>query len=485
MAGNSQTNPEGSQKPQQLEGNPSRKQRPEAQPKTSFNPFIKNVTFPDAHALFGFCPTSLNENKDRCVFVLDTNTLLLPYTVGTHSLKEIGRVYESLATKNRLVVPGQVAREFATLRANKLLELIKHLNDYKSDIAKEREAPRYPLLEALEEYNDFKKLHAEHIQLRRKVVETVDRIVRKIRNWNMDDPISTLYRNLFTPTVVVEPEHDEQKTIAEMEHRFTHSLPPGYSDRSKPDGGIGDLLIWFTILQVGKGKRPVAFVSQDEKIDWIYKVGENRLYPRQELLDEFRRESGGETFYHIRLGDLLELFGASKSIVKEVRDKENTRSRLAGGAISGTHAEIELHDMRQRLAKLEHHITAIIRHTDFLLKVFDQEQRTSLDSIKLILRKARLASQTIARHEWVVRRALNSMSAHPVDAALLNEAKKSLYDVMANSNQIVLWCTEGEPDYKLVREAILRIHTNKSIFEKFNDVLSLVIGKLGASLNEF
>ncbi|MBK7181195.1 MAG: hypothetical protein IPH82_29115 [Chloroflexi bacterium] len=109
-----------------------------------------------------------------------------------------------------------------------------------------------------------------------------------------------------------------------MQFRQTHKIPPGYKDAAKDDDGIGDLLIWHTILQVGKERNAnVIFVSGEEKADWWHKSEGQVLYPRYELVDEFRRASDEKSFHITSFSQFLNLFGASESIVKEVREEEN------------------------------------------------------------------------------------------------------------------------------------------------------------------
>src|SRR5262249_54130348 len=108
-----------------------------------------------------------------------------------------------------------------------------------------------------------------------------------------------------------------------LEKDILYKLPPGYKDAGKDDEGIGDLLIWQTILEVAKTHgKSVIFVSADQKPDWWSKSEGSALYPRYELIDEFRRISLGQSFHIIRFSGFLDLYGASKEVVKEVQREE-------------------------------------------------------------------------------------------------------------------------------------------------------------------
>ena len=87
--------------------------------------------------------------------------------------------------------------------------------------------------------------------------------------------------------------------------------------------GIGDLLIWQTILNVGKAhQKSVIFVSLDKKPDWWSQSEGRPLYPRYELIDEFRRISSGQSFHILKFSSFLDLFGATEEVVEEIRKEE-------------------------------------------------------------------------------------------------------------------------------------------------------------------
>jgi hypothetical protein len=276
--------------------------------------------YPDAVAIFAFEPAPLETIKNRCLVVLDTNALLVPYNTGKDSLDVIARTLEGLIKAQRLVVPGQVAREFARNRAEKLKTLFQQISR-KRDIALKTQ--HYPLLESLPAYRSLCELETDLESRLSKYRSSVGALLDQIRGWNWNDPVSVLYRRLFDAAVVVELEADDRAMIKDSERRRRDKVPPGYKDSSKEDAGIGDVLIWQTILQLGQSRKaPVLFVSGDEKSDWWYQSEGQALYPRFELVEEYRRESDGETFTILGFADFLKLFGASAEVVEEVRHEE-------------------------------------------------------------------------------------------------------------------------------------------------------------------
>lgn len=98
------------------------KDSPVKRKRDKYNILISNIIYPDAESLFKFQLAPLEEIKNDCLVVIDTNVLLLPYTVNQKSLEEIRKTYAELIASKRLVIPGQVAREFARNRATKIAE---------------------------------------------------------------------------------------------------------------------------------------------------------------------------------------------------------------------------------------------------------------------------------------------------------------------------------------------------------------------------
>src|SRR5262249_53348287 len=149
------------------------------------------------------------------------------------------------------------------------------------------------------------------------------------RNWSWNDPVSSLYRTLFSPTVVIDPPMDRESLEKDLKRRTEASIPPGYKDAGKSDGGAGDLLIWYTILHIGKEqKTDLMFVSGEEKADWWHRGAGRELYPRFELVEEYHRASDGKSFHIASFSRFLELYGAAEQVITEVREEERSRAQL-------------------------------------------------------------------------------------------------------------------------------------------------------------
>ncbi|MBN3947446.1 MAG: DUF4935 domain-containing protein [Nostoc sp. NMS7] len=85
------------------------------------------------------------------------------------------------------------------------------------------------------------------------------------------------------------------------EERFKYSIPPGYEDGSRkpvPDK-YGDAIIWFQLINYAKyEKKPIIFVTDDDKADWWLKGDGKTISPRPELVQEMLAEAGVQFYMY-------------------------------------------------------------------------------------------------------------------------------------------------------------------------------------------
>lgn len=89
----------------------------------------------------------------------------------------------------------------------------------------------------------------------------------------------------------------------EGKFRYENKIPPGYEDEKNKIGFqiYGDLLLWFQVIDYALAKKkPIVFVTNDEKIDWWQQDenGQNSHVPRHELLYEFKDKSKQKIWFY-------------------------------------------------------------------------------------------------------------------------------------------------------------------------------------------
>lgn len=309
------------------------------------DPFRLNDLYPEADAIFSVRASSYESIKEDCVFVLDTNVLLLPYTISAKGIGVIGKAYEGLIKKDRLIVPGQVAREFARQRPERIKELYDRINQKRSK-APSFDIGSYPILEGVGAYTNIQGIAGKVGPEVKAYLEGLDEILRTIRGWGWDDPISLKYKALFLAKVIVDPTADRTSLLQEMKRRYANEIPPGYKDGGKADEGIGDFLIWKTILHVAdERKTNVVFVTAEEKADWFHRSAGQSLYPRFELIAEFQRAAPGKSFNIVPFHELMEGLGTDEVIVEEIKVQEaGVKLRAQGSFFLHRRERIRLHE---------------------------------------------------------------------------------------------------------------------------------------------
>lgn len=286
------------------------------------DPFLLETLFPDAHDLFK--PSGKASAIDKNTIVLpDTNALLLPYEINSGNLQHLATAFEKLATEKRLFVPERVVREFARWRERKLADMVQALHQKKQP-PKKRDMP--PILEGIGIYTEANTRYETLENAYNEYVKTLDGLVSQIEAWRGNDPVTITYEKLFNVKTIVKLPDDEEsrkKFLIEKEWRYTNRVAPGYADNAKPDGGIGDFLIWKSILKVAaEQKKDLVFITGEQKGDWLVRSGNAGLYPKPELIDEYRRASGGKTFRMLSLHGLLAELQLPEAVIESVKTAE-------------------------------------------------------------------------------------------------------------------------------------------------------------------
>lgn len=283
--------------------------------------FSLENTFPEADELFSNDFNTLEEAFENGLFVLDTNVLLLPFNLGADAIEEIKKIYISLIHENRLFIPKRVAREYSKNRTAKLSEI--HSNILRLKSGAKYPNVKYPIISDLAEKKELDKalesLNKKEIEFKEKVAKLAD----KVKNWQYKDPVSTLYGDLFKSSLLIDSSKKKEDILKELNRRKKHKIPPGYKDSGKDDFGIGDLIIWLSILEKGENENEdIIFVSQDLKPDWWQQSNGSAFIPRFELIEEYKRVSKGKNIHIISFSKLLELFKAKEQAIKELQEQE-------------------------------------------------------------------------------------------------------------------------------------------------------------------
>ena len=220
---------------------------------------------------------------------------------------------------DRLFAPKRSLQEYLKNREKKISEIHEHVAREVSSLGKKPSAPECAMLEYSAEYQAVLDAAQQHQSTRSQYLSSLDKLQQMLRNWRWDDPISQLYAEIFDPNAIAKCGKNDDEVLEDLKYRSENNIPPGYKDKAKLDGGIGDLLIWYSIIELSKEKQVgVVFVSNDEKPDWVVRNGEGALYPRFELVAEFY-QSTGQQLAIVNFLRFLELNDMSPETIDSVR----------------------------------------------------------------------------------------------------------------------------------------------------------------------
>ncbi|MEH2200686.1 PIN domain-containing protein [Nostoc sp.] len=270
-----------------------------------------------------------------CFFCFDTNILLNIYRYSPKTRERLFTILTEM--KDRIWIPYQVAYEYQEERLNVISqqlkpysELQKLLNDNLEKFQKV--VSQYGKRHSFSAYVDTEQI----IGTIEKAHNTVKKLLADSNlNYpdllNIDDFREEL-TNLFDGRVG-QPysEEDLAKVYKEAEKRFKVSQPPGYMDvhgnnKKEPPECYGDVVIWFQLIEYAKSqKKPLIFVTDDQKDDWWLERRGQVLGPRPELIQEMFAKAGvsfylytGEKFLD-EAGNFLKL-SSEPEVIEEARD---------------------------------------------------------------------------------------------------------------------------------------------------------------------
>ncbi len=298
-------------------GGPLIPEKPATKPKeATVEPFWLNAVFPDAVKALEFESPTIDELLDSCVFAFDTNALLAPLDLSGKSIDSIEKIYRALAESKRLFAPAHAVREFTANRSKKIVKAFEEIELRITGFPSfsEVESPMLNGIPLLAEVNAcFSKMK----EIKKEAVKKLLAMKELLSDWGWKDRVSVLYREVFTAANILECQVAAEELRKLHQDRFSKSLPPGYKDGSKQDGGVGDLIIWLTLIDLSKTeKKPLIFVTNESKPDWYYNFNKHPVLPREELRHEFFDKSG----FHIGLINwvsFLEKMQAGKEVVTE------------------------------------------------------------------------------------------------------------------------------------------------------------------------
>lgn len=232
---------------------------------------------------------------ESSLVVLDTNVLLNLYTYSETTCDELLELLGRM--ESRIWLPNQVAAEYRNTRPSNIRKAAKSYDD----LAKNLEA----MFNLFKDPKTLPFIEGDLLRDFEDVVNRVKGVLKKCKNSRnllmQQDSIQARINELFSGKVGDAYSASRLREIyREGEDRYACEIPPGYCDiNKKPHLLYGDLVIWFQIIEhAATERRPIIFVTDDEKVDWWNKEDSRVTVPRPELIEEFRSRTGESIYFY-------------------------------------------------------------------------------------------------------------------------------------------------------------------------------------------
>jgi hypothetical protein len=272
---------------------------------------------------------------EQCIFCFDANILLNVYCYSSAARERLFLVLEKLS--DRIWIPYQTAQEY---HKNRLKVISDQLSPY-SEIPQELDDQFRKLKGYLEKYSKRhsfsniigaeyipKKIQDVHNHIKQKPTSSNTEFYNLMSDDKYREKLTELFRDKVGDPY---PGNRLADIYKNLEKRYESQIPPGYKDSKKPKPDCyGDAIAWLQLIDFGRSqKRPIIFVTDDNKEDWWLIHKGNTLGPRPELIQEFLAEAN--VHFYMYTGDkFLERAEGFLELPKEpkiIKEAEEIRSR--------------------------------------------------------------------------------------------------------------------------------------------------------------
>lgn len=251
-----------------------------------------------------YAPTEVHRREafERGLVTLDANALLDLYRFTPKARQEF--IESLVAMKSRLFLTHQAALEFHRSR-------LKVHDDRVEGTAKESGEIAEALRQVGEKVNGFARRYqiadSERNRLQQEVsrlAKDVEESLRKASEYDLNrgdvrlavDAVVRQFDDLFAGRIGDAMTSDAyNQALVEAVRRRKERIPPGYMDEKSGnvERQAGDYLVWRQLLDAAKAhNRPILFVCNEDKEDWVVKYRGETLGPRPELTLELQQEAG-------------------------------------------------------------------------------------------------------------------------------------------------------------------------------------------------
>lgn len=213
-------------------------------------------------------------NSEKCLVYLDTSTLMWTLRINTLAREQFVEWCRTLGDRLRIPVWASHELQRHLIEDTVLKDIRKRSNDCEGKLR-----DFIWLVTERSDNNLACSLGAGSSDMLITQVQKIHEQVRKLSaavcksNFSLANEKIIEFVNEFVLDSDLREIFDELSAVGEF--RYSHRVPPGFQDGSKPENRYGDLVIWEEVLGdcISKGvddeEHACILISQDQKNDWI------------------------------------------------------------------------------------------------------------------------------------------------------------------------------------------------------------------------
>lgn len=432
----------------------------------------------------GYSDYSEKEYKNiwnNALIVVDSNILLNFYRYSEDTRNKIFKILEKL--KPRLWIPYQVGKEFFN---NKNKVMVNSYKEYEILLS----SLKQKIQEAKEENNKRKnnqlKCKNEINNILDKSINEIEILLKKEKNIkkpkfeknSVDEKILELFNNSIGEPIV-DSEYEEMKT--EGLRRFKEQIPPGYKDDGKEENG--DYYIFYSFMKKAKEEnKDIIFITDDVKEDWFNIINGEKHGGRNEILNEFYKETGKLLIIYTSDGfaesynkNLDKDFADEKTIselksLRNIRERENYVSLIDKKVLNRLNLYKNNIEEYEDKEELFNQLRFIIRRLD--IPSFEKEK---LISDLMMIRNYFYHNNDFESDKLIniIDKITNYYNNHTIEKEFINSIIEKYYSCFAdlNKNKSAIYKIRG---YNELKETII---SHLKYLSKFPNKKNLMLSK--------
>lgn len=250
--------------------------------------------------------TEEEENKQwlNSIFVLDTSFILDIFRLDDNNAGELLTILENRQIQSKLWIPYDIAWLYHQYVNSEILSQIENIKTFLSNLTScngfINEKKCYPYFS---EHITFELKKLSQI-FKNEANKQIEKLGQSLKISSRKERIN----NLFSKKIG-EPYEEAilNEIYIQANDRYLQQIPPGYCAESHPTKRImyHDMIVWKQIQKHAQiEKTDIIMITGQTREDWFYVINNDIISPRQEIINEFRKETN-QSFYCLKSTDFI------------------------------------------------------------------------------------------------------------------------------------------------------------------------------------